>query len=211
MQNKTGRWFISVMNLKDNITDDDKIAGHFDKNKISDFDTNYWLRTYTAGCYYLYEKYEIWTSKGLQVENTTYEETTCRSEHMTLFGTGFFVQPNELDFDFMQAATDFIDNMTMFLTVLFTIIAFMVCLIIGKYQDFQDEKRRATKALQDNDPNDSYVYEIIIMTGAQSQATCKSKIQFIISGEEDETDIRTFPAMTFHRSGIESFFMATKR
>ena len=39
----------------------------FDKSKISDMTTDYKLRTYTAGCYYLDEKYEEWT--GLIAQN----------------------------------------------------------------------------------------------------------------------------------------------
>ena len=199
------------MELKENITEADVVAGYFDKTKIKNFTTDYLLRTYTAGCYYLDEKYEVWTSKGMEVINTTYEVTVCRSAHMTIFGAGFFVQPNTLDFDFIIAAADFSDNMTIYTAILVSLTLYLVFLVMAKYQDKQDERRRATKPLPDNDPTDSYVYEIIVMTGAQSQATCKSKIQFILTGEQDETDIRTFPRMTFHRGGIDSFVMTTSR
>ena len=199
------------MELKDNITEDDLAAGYFDKSKISNFSTDYLLRTYTAGCYYLDEKYEIWTGKGLQVLSTTYEVTTCGSAHMTLFGAGFFVQPNTLDFDFIMAKADFSDNLTIYTAILVSVIAYLLFLIWAKYQDIQDDKRRASKPLPDNDHADSYVYEIIVMTGAQNQATCKSKIQFILTGEDEETDIRTFPKMNFERGGIDSFVMVTSR
>ena len=211
MQNRTGRWFLNVMELKEDITESDVTAGFFEKSKISNFTTDYLLRTYTAGCYYLDAKYEIWTSKGLQVLNTTYEETVCGSAHMTLFGAGFFVQPNTLDFDFIMAEADLSDNMTIYMTILVSLIICLMFLIWAKYQDIQDIKRMACKPLPDNDPTDTYVYEIIVLTGAQSQATCKSKIQFILTGEEDETDIRTFPNMTFNRAGIDSFVMATNK
>lgn len=87
--------------------------------------TDYKLRTYTAGCYYLDEKFEEWTGinaqnivtsaqfnnvltgRGMSVLNTSYEVTTCLSSHMTLFGGGFFIQPNSLDFDFIFAESDF--------------------------------------------------------------------------------------------------------
>lgn len=69
--------------------------------------TDYLLRTYTAGCYYLDEKFEEWTGRGMTVLNTIYEETTCLSSHMTLFGAGFFVQPNTVDFNYLFAEADF--------------------------------------------------------------------------------------------------------
>ena len=199
------------MELKDNLTEDDAVAGFFDKSKISNFSTDYLLRTYTAGCYYLDEKYEVWTSKGMEVINTTYEVTVCSSAHMTLFGAGFFVQPNTLDFEFIMAEADFSDNMTIYMAILVSIISYLLFLIWAKYQDIEDERRRASKPLPDNDPVDSYVYEIIAMTGAQAQATCKSKIQFILTGEDDETDIRTLPRITLERGGIDSYVMATSR
>ena len=111
---------INLAFLKNEVTDKT-----FDKSKISKMTTDYKMRTYTAGCYYLDEKYEEWTGinaqnivdsrqfynvltgRGMSVLNTSYEVTTCLSSHMTLFGGGFFMQPNSLDFDFIFAESDF--------------------------------------------------------------------------------------------------------
>ena len=49
------------------------------------------------------------------------------------------------------------------------------------------------------------------MTGSQSEATCKSRIQFILTGDNDESDIRSLPRMTFERGGIDSFVMTTAK
>ena len=51
----------------------------------------------------------------------------------------------------------------------------------------------------------------LVLTGAKSQATCKSKVQFILTGEKEESDIRTFPSHTFQRGGIDSFVMTTRK
>ena len=59
--NRTGRWFMSVLELKENMTENELEDRHFDKSKIANLTTDYNLRTYTAGCYYLDEKYEEWT------------------------------------------------------------------------------------------------------------------------------------------------------
>ena len=48
--------------LKNEVTDK-----AFDKSKISDMSTDYKLRTYTSGCYYLDEKYEEWTGLNLNL------------------------------------------------------------------------------------------------------------------------------------------------
>ena len=51
----------------------------------------------------------------------------------------------------------------------------------------------------------------LVLTGNKNQASCKSKVQFILSGEKEETDIRTFPSITFQRGGIDSFVMTTRK
>ena len=104
---------------------------------------------------------------------------------------------------------------------------------------FRDLRNMASKLLPDNQKEDSYVYEILgkflsrlnkvlyrafipytwyltwtfstVLTGSQSQATCKSKVQFILTGEKEESDIRTLPRITFQRGGIDSFVMTTRK
>ena len=51
----------------------------------------------------------------------------------------------------------------------------------------------------------------LVLTGNKNQASCKSKVQFILSGEKEESDIRTFPRLTFQRGGIDSFVMTTRK
>ena len=173
IQNRTGRWFLTVMELKDPITMDDKVAGYFNKTKVTNFTTDYKLRTYSAGCYYLDEKYEMWTGKGLEVLNTTYDITTCKSSHMTLFGGGFFIQPNKIDFEFVFAATDLEDNLTIHMAVLISLIIFVLMELWAWRQDKRDQKKCSSLPLPDNDPRDSYIYELLVFTGAKEQATCK--------------------------------------
>lgn len=52
---------------------------------------------------------------------------------------------------------------------------------------------------------------ISVLTGSQSEATCKSKVRMILTGDKDESDIRTFPNITFQRGGIDSFVMTTRK
>ena len=37
-----------------------------------------------------------------------------------------------------------------------------------------------------------YLYEVMVFTGGTEEAATKSKVQFILTGEDDETDVRTF-------------------
>ena len=39
----------------------------------------------------------------------------------------------------------------------------------------------------------------------------RSSIQFILSSDDDDSDVRTLPPMTFHRSSVEGFVMTTTK
>ncbi|GFS42903.1 polycystic kidney disease protein 1-like 2 [Trichonephila inaurata madagascariensis] len=68
--------------------------------------------------------------------------------------------------------------------------------------------------LPDNDMQDKYFYEILVQTGYQFNAGTKSKVNFIISGEDDETDVRTFAddqRPIFQRGAINCFIMSVPR
>ena len=199
------------MELNEAISEDDVSAGFFKKSKISSMTTDYKLRTYTAGCYFLDERYELWTGKGMIVESTTHEKTTCLTAHLTMFAGGFFVQPNTIDFEYVLAQADFTDNLTIYTTIIVSLILLLLFLIWAKWKDMTDVQRMASHLLPDNDPADTYVYELIVFTGPTGQATCRSKIQFIINGDKDESDIRTFPTITFKRGAIDSFLMTTPK
>ena len=87
----------------------------------------------------------------MSVLNTTYEVTTCLTSHMTLFGGGFFVQPNTLDFKFIFAEADFSvsrylisikysffqNNILIYVTILLSIIVYMLFLIWAKLKDIR--------------------------------------------------------------------------
>ena len=226
VQNRTGRWFLAVIQLNEILSEEETTS--FDKSKISEFRTDYSLRTYTTGCYFLEEKYEEWTARGTIVLSTTYEETICLTSHLTMFGSGFFVQPNINDFQYILAHADFKDNLTVYITVLVVIIVYLLSLIWAGMQDMWDIQRAAALPLPDNNPAHSYLYEIVVYTGLQPMSTCKSRINMIVQGDIMDTEIRSFPKerflslknsysntlyvqITFNRGGIDSFIMTSSR
>ena len=62
--------------------------------------------------------------------STTYHMTECVSSHMTLFGAGFFVQPNTVDFKFIYAEADFLvvslNNVQCVISIFRTIYLYML-------------------------------------------------------------------------------------
>ena len=80
--------------------------------------------------------------RALEVVETTYNQTVCVSAHMTLFAAGFFVQPNSMDFDFIVKEMDFFDNETIYSTILITIIAYLLFLIVARFVDYKDVQEK---------------------------------------------------------------------
>ena len=97
---------------------------------------------------------------------TTYKDTFCRTSHLTAFGTGFFTIPNTVDFNYIFAAASFEDNLTIYLTVVFTLTSLAVLMIWAKVNDHRDKEKLVTHKCPDNSPEDCYMYEVLTFTGS---------------------------------------------
>ena len=102
---------------------------------------DYWMRTYTAGCYYLNAKQDEWVSDGLKTLSSTREVTVCGATHLTSFATGFFPEVNSIDFEFVFTAGDFEDNVTVYMFLDIALICYICWMIWAIFKDRQDEKK----------------------------------------------------------------------
>ena len=61
----------------------------------------------------------------------------------------------------------------------------------------------------DNRPQDTYFYEIIVETGPLNSHATTSKVEFILSGEDDETEIRCLndESRSLFRAGAQDPFL----
>ena len=68
--------------------------------------------------------------------------------------------------------------------------------------------------MSDNVPEDHYFYEILVQTGPMLSHGTESKVQFILTGEENETQIRTLsdPTKNFFKKGaVDTFLMSVDK
>jgi polycystin 1L2 len=93
---------------------------------ITKFSNSYGLRTWTSGCYYYNEVTKAWVADGMEIRQTQYGATYCRANHLTSFGTGFFVVPNEINFDYIFANASFQDNLTIYIVVIISMIFYLL-------------------------------------------------------------------------------------
>ena len=68
--------------------------------------------------------------------------------------------------------------------------------------------------MKDNLVEDHYFYEIIVQTGPMLSHGTESKVQFILTGEENETQIRTLSDPTkkfFKKNSLDTFLMSVDK
>ncbi|CAF1253004.1 unnamed protein product [Adineta steineri] len=178
------------------------------------FTSNYELRIYTSGCYYLDEN-NNWKSDGLIVGSlTNHYETECLSTHLTSFAGGFIVLPEPINWSYVFANAGFLKNKTIYLTVICMSIAYIILMIFGRFKDKEDIEKLGVTPLADNNKSDQYYYQIIVFTGQRANSGTQSKVHFILSSDNDETRVRTFSdphRKIFQRGGIDSFIMSVPK
>jgi len=178
------------------------------------FTSDYSLRLYTSGCYYFDENNQ-WTSDGLIVGSlTNHYETECFAKHLTTFASGFFVLPSPINWNYVFANLDFMKNKTIYLTIIIISIFYIIVMIYARYKDKKDLEKLGVTPLADNHSSDQYFYQILVVTGHRRNSGTKSKVHFILSGENDQTHVRTLSdshRSILQRSGIDAFIMAVPK
>ncbi|CAF1188688.1 unnamed protein product, partial [Adineta ricciae] len=183
-------------------------------NEPFHFTSNYELRLYTSGCYYL-DSNNQWQSDGVIVGPlTNVNETECLSTHLTTFAGGFLVLPAPINWNYVFANADFNRNKTIYITVICVSILYLLIMTYARYKDRKDIEKLGVLALEDNCKEDQYCYQIIVFTGNRKNAGTKSRVHFILAGDEDETQVRTFnhsKRQIFQRGQVDSFVMTVPK
>ncbi|CAF4112645.1 unnamed protein product, partial [Adineta steineri] len=178
------------------------------------FTSNYQLRIYTSGCYYLDQNNQYKSDGVIVGPLTNHYETECLSSHLTSFAGGFIVLPEPINWSYVFANAGFMKNKTIYLTIICMSIAYIILMIFGRYKDRKDIEKLGVTPLPDNDKSDQYYYQIIVFTGQRANSGTQSKVHFILSSDNDETSVRTFSnphRKIFQRGGIDSFIMSVPK
>ena len=86
--------------------------------------------------------------------------SSCESDHLTSFGTGYFPAPNTIDFEYMMVEFDVADNVTIFMVLVVTTVLFVIALIWAKCKDSRDIDDQKPHWVKDNLVEDHYFYEV---------------------------------------------------
>ncbi|CAF4348069.1 unnamed protein product, partial [Adineta steineri] len=145
---------------------------------------------------------------------TNHYKTQCFSTHLTTFAGGFLVLPEPINWNYVFANAGFNKNKTIYLTVICLSIIYFLLIIYARYKDKKDIEKLGVTILPDNLKQDQYFYQIIVFTGHRKRSGTKSKVHFILEGDQDETQVRIFAdpnRKIFQRGGIDSFVMSVEK
>ncbi|XP_055877058.1 uncharacterized protein LOC106077240 isoform X2 [Biomphalaria glabrata] len=173
------------------------------------------LRQYVTQCLAISDDASDWSTEGCWVgKETNVIQTVCYCTHLTTFAGGWVVVPNTIDWDYVFSHADFLSNPTIYITVIITAVIYIVAAVWARRRDRKIVEELGLAPLADNDLRDKYFYEIMVSTGMRRNAGTDSQVCFILSGEDDETDVRAFTdskRKIFRRGQIDGFLMAVPR
>ena len=146
---------------------------------------------------------------------TNHDQTQCFTTHLgTTFASAFRFLPAPINWNYVFANADFIRNKTVYLTVICTTALYIIFIIYARHKDKKDWEKLGITSLPDNHRSDHYLYQIVVFTGHRRDAGTKSKVHFTLSGNDDQTTIRTFAdphRSIFERGDINSFVMSVPK
>ncbi|XP_041917756.1 polycystic kidney disease protein 1-like 2 isoform X1 [Alosa sapidissima] len=172
------------------------------------------ITSIAAQCVYWDELKLNWSDYGCRVGPlTTPLVTQCLCNHLTFFGSSFFVMPNVVDVSqTAQLFSTFVNNPVVVCFVGAIFLAYLVVVIWARRKDIQDTAKVKITVLGDNDPLAEYRYLLNISTGHRRGASTSSQVTVTLLGTEGESEPHhlTDPDKpVFERGGVDMFLLTT--
>ncbi|XP_010130648.1 PREDICTED: polycystic kidney disease protein 1-like 2, partial [Buceros rhinoceros silvestris] len=169
---------------------------------------------FASRCVFWDEHQGNWNSYGCQVgPKTNPRSTQCLCNHLTFFGSSFFVIPNAIDVSkTTQLFGTFVDNPVVVTTVGCIFLIYVLVVIWARRKDIEDDAKVKITVLEDNDPFAQYRYLVTVFTGHRRGAATTSQVTLTLYGLEGESEPHhlTDPdTPVFERGGVDVFLLCT--
>uniref|UniRef100_A0A8C3A7N2 Polycystic kidney disease 1 like 2a n=1 Tax=Cyclopterus lumpus TaxID=8103 RepID=A0A8C3A7N2_CYCLU len=167
-----------------------------------------------AQCKYWNETESSWSENGCRVGPlTTTLVTHCLCNHLTFFGSSFFVMPNLVDVSrTAELFATFTNNPVVVCFVGSIFAAYLLVIIWARRKDIQDSAKVKITVLEDNDPLAEYHYMLNISTGHRRGASTSSQVTITLLGTEGESEphhLTDTEKPVFERGGVDMFLLTT--
>uniref|UniRef100_A0A8C5X101 PK1L2 protein n=1 Tax=Malurus cyaneus samueli TaxID=2593467 RepID=A0A8C5X101_9PASS len=169
---------------------------------------------FASRCVFWDEHQGSWNSYGCHVgPKTNPSSTQCLCNHLTFFGSSFFVIPNAIDVSkTAQLFGTFVDNPVVVTTVGCIFLIYVLIIIWARRKDIQDDAKVKITVLEDNDPFAQYRYLVTVFTGHRRGAATTSKVTLTLYGLDGESEphhLNDPDTPVFERGGVDVFLLCT--
>ncbi|XP_067104833.1 polycystin-1-like protein 2 [Osmerus mordax] len=167
-----------------------------------------------AQCKYWNESQSAWSEAGCRVGPlTTPFVTQCLCNHLTFFGSSFFVMPNVVDVSrTAELFSTFTENPVVVCFVGAIFVAYLLVVVWARRKDIKDTAKVKVTVLEDNDPLAEYGYMLNISTGHRRGASSSAQVTVTLLGTEGESEPHhlTDPDKpVFERGAVDTFLLTT--
>ncbi|XP_026234452.1 polycystic kidney disease protein 1-like 2 [Anabas testudineus] len=167
-----------------------------------------------AQCKYWNETAASWSEHGCRVGPlTTPSVTQCLCNHLTFFGSSFFVMPNLVDVSrTAELFATFANNPVVVCFVGAIFAAYLLVVVWACRKDIQDSAKVKITLLEDNHPLAEYRYILNVYTGHRHGASTSSQVTITLMGTEGESEphhLTDAEKPVFERGGTDMFLLTT--
>ncbi|XP_053283068.1 polycystic kidney disease protein 1-like 2 [Pleuronectes platessa] len=181
---------------------------------IKSINTTVTVVSIAAQCKYWNETDSSWSEDGCRVGPlTTPWVTQCLCNHLTFFGSSFFVMPNLVDVSrTAELFATFTNNPVVVCFVGAIFAAYLLVVVWARRKDIQDSAKVKITVLEDNDPLAEYRYMLSVSTGHRHGASTSSQVTITLLGTEGESDphhLTDNEKPVFERGGVDMILLTT--
>ncbi|XP_043563449.1 polycystic kidney disease protein 1-like 2 [Chiloscyllium plagiosum] len=174
--------------------------------------TSYNVSVFTAQC--LFWTGDKWSDNLCQVgPQTTPGQSHCLCNHLTFFGSTFFVMPNTLDLTQIPELFAQTSQNPVVVSLVATIFGvYIIVLVWARVKDRSDLRKAKVTVLFDNDPHAQYRYLIRIQTGHRKGAATTAKVVIMLIGSKGQSDphfLTDSEKPVFERGAVDEFLLTT--
>ncbi|KAF7216061.1 polycystic kidney disease protein 1-like 2 [Nothobranchius furzeri] len=168
----------------------------------------------TSSCKFWNETQLDWKDSGCKVGvKTTPFVTQCLCNHLTFFGSSFFVTPNLVDpSQTAQLFATFAQNPVVVCFVGALFVTYLLVVVWARRKDIQDTGKVKGTVLEDNDPMDNYFYLLSVCTGRRMGASTSSQVVVTLLGAEGSSQphhLSDPKKPLFERGAVDLFLLAS--
>ncbi|XP_010795554.1 polycystic kidney disease protein 1-like 2, partial [Notothenia coriiceps] len=137
----------------------------------------------------------------------------CLCNHLTFFGSSFFVTPNLVDPSrTAELFATFAENPLVVCFVASLFGAYLLVVLWARRKDIKDTVKVKVTVLDDNDPMDEYRYLLSVSTGHRRGAATSSKVTITLMGSEGSSEphhLTDSKKCVFERGAVDLFLLTT--